>query len=301
MINAEHKDRLFCFIFGREENRHWTLSLYNAVNHSSHTDPDLIEITTMDDVLYMGMKNDVSFIISNTMSIYEQQSTYNPNMPLRELMYTARLYDKYVHANRLNIYGSTLIPLPIPKLVVFYNGKEQREDQILRLEDAFYIGRDGSLKDTEQVSDITVRVRMLNINYGQNKALLDACRPLAEYAWLIDQIRSHARDMSIDNAVDHAISSMPVSSVLRPFLIGNRAEVKQMCITEYNEAETMQLFREQERREGHREGLREGRQEGIRGTIQILRGLGLSDPQIKSAIMQQYDLSDETADDYIYR
>lgn len=75
MINAEHKDRLFCFIFGREENRHWTLSLYNAVNHSSHTDPDLIEITTMDDVLYMGMKNDVSFIISNTMSIYEQQST----------------------------------------------------------------------------------------------------------------------------------------------------------------------------------------------------------------------------------
>lgn len=248
----------------------------------------------MDDVLYMGMKNDVSFIISDTMSVYEQQSTFNPNMPLRQFMYTARLYDRYIHANRLNIYGSTLIPLPIPKLVVFYNGKEQREDQILRLEDAFSVGG-GFPEDEEHSPDISVRVRMFNINYGQNSALMDACRPLAEYAWLIDQIRGHARNMSIDDAVDHAIDAMPEASLLRPFLIGNRAEVKQMCITEYNEAETMQLFKEQ----GRIEGRREGRIEGIRGTVQILRGLGLDDAQIKSSIIEQYGLSPESADTYL--
>ena len=70
MINTKHKDRLFCFLFGREENKRWTLSLYNAVNHSFHTDPDSIQITTMEDILYMGMKNDVSFIITDIMSIY---------------------------------------------------------------------------------------------------------------------------------------------------------------------------------------------------------------------------------------
>ena len=101
--------------------------------------------------------------------------------------------------------------------------------------------------------------------------------------------------MSIDDAVDHAINAMPETSVLRTFLIGNRAEVKQMCITEYNEAETMQLFKEEERREGRREG----RIEGIRGTIQILRGLGLDDAQIRSAIIQQYELTAETADSYL--
>ena len=119
MINTKHKDRLFCFLFGREENKRWTLSLYNAVNHSFHTDPDSIQITTMEDILYMGMKNDVSFIITDIMSIYEQQATYNPNMPVRERMYAAKLYDKYIHENKLNIYGDTLVALPIPKLVVF--------------------------------------------------------------------------------------------------------------------------------------------------------------------------------------
>ncbi len=106
MINTEHKDRLFCFLFGSERNRQWTLDLYNAVNHSAYTNPDDIQITTMDDVIYMGMKNDISFLITNKMNIYEQQSTFNPNMPLRKLMYAARLYDKYIHANKLNIYGT---------------------------------------------------------------------------------------------------------------------------------------------------------------------------------------------------
>ena len=83
--NREYKDRLFNFIFGREENREWTLSLYNAINGSDHTDASLIEFNTLGDVLYMGMKNDTSFILSNRMSVYEHQSSYNPNMPVRML------------------------------------------------------------------------------------------------------------------------------------------------------------------------------------------------------------------------
>lgn len=108
MINTKYKDRLFSFIFGRPERKEWTLSLYNAVNGSSHTDPEEIEIVTMEDILYMGMKNDMSFLITDTANMYEQQSTYNPNMPVRKLMYAARLYDRYIHVNRLNIYSTKL-------------------------------------------------------------------------------------------------------------------------------------------------------------------------------------------------
>lgn len=197
----------------------------------------------MGDVLYMGMKNDVSFIIADTISIYEQQSTFNPNMPLRGLMYAARLYDKYVHVNKLNIYGSSLVPLPVPKLVVFYNGVQDKADGILELKDAFQA-------DPYDTADISVRVRMLNINYGQNNGLLKGCRPLSEYAWLIQRIREYGKDMDIEAAVDLAIDEMPAGYEIRPFLAGNRAEVKQMCITEYNEMETMQMFKEQGRREG---------------------------------------------------
>lgn len=86
-INSKHKDRLFSFLFGNHEHREWTLSLYNAVNGSAYDNPDDIQITTIEDVIYMGMKNDVSFLISDMLNIYEQQSTFNPNMPVRLLMY----------------------------------------------------------------------------------------------------------------------------------------------------------------------------------------------------------------------
>ncbi len=179
----------------------------------------------------------------NTVSLYEQQSTYNPNMSLRGFMYAARFYDKYIHEHKLNIYGTELIMLPVPRLVVFYNGTDEMDDTVLELKDAFRPAVE---------SDISVRVRMVNINYGKNRELLDACRPLSEYAWLIDRIREYKNDMGIEDAVDRALNEMPQEYEIRPFLMGNRAEVKQMCITEYNEAETMQMFKAEGRKEGRK-------------------------------------------------
>lgn len=243
-INKEHKDRLFSFLFGSEANREWTLSLYNAVNKTSFTDPEEIQFTTIEDAIYMGMKNDLSFMLCYVMNIYEQQSTYSPNMPVRQLMYAGKLYDKYIQTNHLNIYGKKMVRLPIPKLVVFYNGKEKKEDTVLKLSDAFR-------EESRTVEpDIEVRVRMLNINFGKNQEMMENCKPLKEYAWLVERIRRNRKKMDIEAAVDKAIDEMPGEFVIRQFLIGNRAEVKDMCITEYNEAETLQMIREEGRTEG---------------------------------------------------
>lgn len=247
MVNSKYKDRLFSFIFGNAQRKDWTLSLYNAVNHSSYTNPEDITIMTMEDVLYMGMKNDLSFLITNIINMYEQQSSYNPNMPVRKLMYAARMYDRFIHQNKLNIYGTKLIPLPVPKLVTFYNGKDDKEDEILELKNAFHTN-DGKPIDAE--ADIEVRVKMININYGKNKELMTACKPLFEYAWFIDRIRNYGKTMDIEIAVDNALNDMPENFEIKRFLIANKAEVKQMCLTEYNETETMELFREEGRAEG---------------------------------------------------
>ncbi len=152
MINKEHKDRLFCFIFGQDGHKDWTLSLYNAVNGTTYSNPEEIEITTMQDVIYMGMRNDVSLLLQWTMSIYEQQSTYCPNAPVRELMYLGKLYDKYIHRKGLNVYGSKQLVLPVPKLVVFYNGtRNQPDEKIIKLSDSFPENTAGS--------DVEVSVR----------------------------------------------------------------------------------------------------------------------------------------------
>ncbi len=247
-VNNKYKDRLFNFIFGKPENKKWTLSLYNAVNHSSYSNEDDVEITTIQNVLYLGMHNDTSFLISDTMNVYEQQSTYNPNMPLRQMQYVGNLYDSYIAKHKKNKYGSKLIMLPAPKLVVFYNGKAEKEDErILKLSDSF----PPEYKDD---ADIEVKVRMLNINYGHNRELLDACKPLYEYSWFIDTIRENCKCMNITEAVSKAINAMPDTYAIKAFLKNNKEEVTGMLDTEYNEAEAMELFKQEGREEGREEG-----------------------------------------------
>ena len=241
-VNRKYKDRLFNFIFGKEENREWTLQLYNAVNNSNYTDESLIEFNTLKDVLYLGMINDTSFLISDILSVYEHQSSFNPNMPLRMLEYVCELYTGYVKSNKNNKYGSKLIRLPLPKLVVFYNGKKRTKDEvILKLSDSFP-------KDTDKEADIEVKVRMININHGRSEAIMRACKPLDEYSWFIKEIelnllKQTSRDLH--KAVEEAINSLPSSFLIRDFILANATEVDGMLDREYNEAEVKELFKQE--------------------------------------------------------
>ena len=249
--NTKHKDRLFKFIFGNPEHKDWTLSLYNALNGSHYTDPEDIEFNTIEDVIYMGMKNDVSFLVMDamTMNIWEHQSSVNPNLPVRFLMYAGQLYDKYMTQKRLYRYGKKLHRLPKPKCICFYNGTDkQPEEKILRLSEAFG-ANDG---------DIEVIVRMLNVNYGCNMALMETCRVLHDYSEFIYGIRQNQKSgMNLGEAVDASVELMSADSLLKKFLVSHRAEVKGMYLTEYDEEEERKLGREEAREEGREEGIRE--------------------------------------------
>ena len=262
----EYKDRLFSFIFGREENKEWTLSLYNAVNGSHYTDSSQIKITTIKEVLYMGMHNDVSFILANELSLYEQQSTYNPNMPVRQFLYAAKLIEQYLEPIKRKLYWKSLQKIPAPKLIVFYNGTDEHPDEtLLKLSDAYPDGVKG---------DIEVTVRMLNINVGRNKAIFEACKPLQEYTWLVDRIRTYSKQMSREDAIDKTLAEIPDGFQLKHLLLQHKAEVKGMILTEYDEEDVMNGFREEGREEGVKEGREEGVKEGLKeGIIYTLIGL----------------------------
>lgn len=290
MINREYKDRLFSFIFGREENREWTLSLYNAVNGSSYPDPAEIEFNTIDSILYLGMHNDLSFIIRYDMNLYAHQSTFNPNMPLRELMYLGQLYSKYVTQNKLNIYGRTRVRIPMPKIMVFYNGKEDADDEtILELKDSFYEGADASK------SDVAVRVRMLNIHSDRNRAIMERCRPLYEYAAFTDNVYKYRESMEIESAVNQALDEMPDDWLIKGFLSANRAEVVEMCLTEYNEEETMEMFKE----EGRKEGRAEGRDEGVQAVVKTCKTLGASSHDAAENLISTMGYSENEANELV--
>ncbi len=254
--SEEYKDRLFSFIFGNEAHKEWTLSLYNAINGTSYDNPDDISIETIRQVLYMGMHNDVAFIIADQLSLYEQQSTFNPNMPLRMLEYTANLFEKYIKREALNKYGHRQIMLPVPRLVVFYNGLEEKENEMaLHLSDAF-------APEHRDSADISVTVRMININKGHSQGLMNSCQPLDEYAWSVDSVRQYKKTENLEAAIDKTLDSMPDSFLIKPFLEEHRAEVKNMLLTEYNEAETLEMFKRDYLAEGRAKGRAEGRAEG---------------------------------------
>ena len=281
-VNKKHKDRLFRMLFGDECHKENLLSLYNAVNNTKYDNIQDLEITTMEDCIYIRMKNDVSVLFEHVLSLYEHQSSYNPNMPLRGLMYFGHLYDKYIESNDLYIYGKKLIKIPTPQYIVFYNGDDMEEDEIkLRLSDAF--------EDTSVANEFEWTATVKNINIGRNQELMEKCSTLREYAILIDRIKKYIKIYKdLKTAIDKAIDECIKEGILRDFLEKHRAEVYDVCLTEYDEeraakallAEGVEIGLEQGRSEGleqgRSEGLEQGRSEGLeQGRTEMLEKINI--------------------------
>jgi hypothetical protein len=229
------------------------------------------------------MKNDVAFLVDDSfLTLWEQQSSYNPNMPLRGLMYFGNLYSRYIEENGLNIYGSKLVRIPTPQYIIFYNGMAERASiEKLRLSDAFiHPCNKGEFEWT---------ATMYNLNRGKNDELLEKCKPLADYMEFINRIRQNQKDgYSVEDAVDIAIDTCIEDGVLADFLRIHRAEVRDMCITEFNqdvyEKGLLQEGIEEGIEKGLEKGLKEGRQAATQAAICNMIRYGVK----KEVILQDY-------------
>lgn len=261
-LNRNYKDRLFRLAFQEKKD---LLDLYNAVSGRQYTNPDDLIITTLADAIYLGMKNDISFLVSDVLNLYEHQSSFNPNMSVRGLNYFADTYREYIDRNGFDIYGEKLIRLPMPQYIVFYNGTKEEPDRIeLRLSDAFLC------QNPEEKGCLECRATMININYGHNKELMDRCRRLKDYAVFVSRIRNNEkRGMALDEAVKQAVHSCIEEGILADILKKNRAEVCNLILYEYDEQRQLAIAREGAMKAGREEGRIEGRMEGrIEGRIE---------------------------------
>lgn len=222
-VNRKHKDRFFCFLF---QDKVALLALYNAINGTSYENPDDLTINTLEDVLIMGMKNDISFLVGDTMNLYEHQSTYNPNMPLRGLFYIADLLRGYIATEKLDIYSGSMVKVPFPRYVVFYNGDMNRPDrEILKLSDSYYPKSEGPALELICI--------LLNINEGHNCELMEKCPRLREYARLISCIRENTgKGYQIEEAIRRAMDTCIAENVLAEFLRKHREESFHMLLRE---------------------------------------------------------------------
>ena len=253
--------------------RNELLKLYNAINGTSYDDPDLLQVNTLENAVYMSMQNGVSFIIDMRLNLYEHQSTYSPNLPVRYLLYVADVYSDYT--KDMNLYGTKAVKLPTPRFVIFYNGQaEQPDRKELKLSELF------SIPDADP--SLELKAVMLNINKGHNRKLMETCRTLQDYAEYTFRVREYAAEMPLDEAVEQAITECISEGILADFLRKNRAEAKKVSIYEYDEERHMRQTREEGMEEGYANGFSQGIEQGITQTvINLLKSGFLTDIQIR--------------------
>ncbi|MFR5337166.1 MAG: hypothetical protein ACLTH0_12765, partial [Blautia producta] len=291
-LNRKYKDRLFRFIFSDKGN---LLQLYNAINDSHYNNPDDLVITTIDDVVYMGMKNDLSFIIDDIMSLYEHQSTHSPNLPLRGLFYFSAMYRNYIEPMKQKLYTDSPLRIHFPVYLVFYNGSmEEPERKEIPLSDLFIQNGKGLQPALECTA------LLLNINVGHNQELMEKCRILKEYAQFIHTIRSKISvGLPFQEAVETAVEDCISQNILSEILRKNKAEVIDMILTEYDENEFREFLKEDSWKKGHEAGVQDGIKTGIREIIRTFTELQLPKEQLLDKLTNSFSLSVEEAEEYI--
>ena len=250
-VRRSAKDRLFRFLFDKD--REALLQLYNALNGTDYRDASALQVVTIESAVYVVMKNDLAFILAGTLNLYEHQSTYNSNMPVRFLIYLAEEYQKLIEQAESSLYGTKQIPLPTPQCVVFYNGEKQApEEEVLRLSDAFI--------NRNREADVELKVRMLNINYGYNRELMDRCHVLEEYAQFVEVSRQFMADgLTVKEALEQAIQYCMEHGILYETLRDYRAEVLGMLLEGFD----VDKYERTIRKEGMEEGIKQGIEQGI--------------------------------------
>ena len=243
--NEKYRDTVFRMLVN---DREVALEIYNAMNDSDYDDPEEVVVTTLENAVYMGVRNDASFIMASQLMLYEQQSTVNPNMPLRYLEYVACLMAALTYD--ANIYGRRLIRLPEPRFVIFYNGDEVVPERYeMRLSDAY-----------ENKSDdpaLELKVDVININKGYNEGLMAKSPTLHQYMEFVDTVRLYQEIYPFEDAMSFAIEHCIKEDILADFLRKNRAEVLRMSIFVYDQEKHIRQEKDESWGEGRESMLRE--------------------------------------------
>lgn len=323
----QYKDNVFCLLY-RDKNN--LLDLYNGLNDTNYTNVDDLTVTTLKGGVYMKYKNDASFVFGQDLYMFEQQSSRNPNMPLRFLHYLSDVYRQMY--NNSDLHRSTMLKIPVPHFVTFYNGKQPLEaESILRLSDMYEKNID--------CPELELMVRVININTDNNAGnksrtfnsnindnsvsnsnihtysseFLSKCETLKDYMIFVNKVRvkTDVEKIDIRTAVTEAVDECIAENVLSEFFRNHREEVITVSIYEYDEEGHLEIVKEEGRQlgiaEGKQLGLAQGRQigfnegkqleltKGINAFIKLCKDMNLSDDDTVNKLIEDYQLSKDEA------
>ncbi|MCL1853916.1 MAG: Rpn family recombination-promoting nuclease/putative transposase, partial [Peptococcaceae bacterium] len=247
--NRQYKDSLFTLLFDQPDKM---LELYNAITGKNLPASTPVQIATLPDALFMGRKNDLAFLIEDLLIVLsEQQSTLNENMPLRALMYIARIYENLLD-NKM-IYRQKLVKIPKPEFYVLYNGKESSADRkTLRLSEAF---QDPPFASASGGS-LELEIPIININKGYNEDVVQRSRHLNGYVAFVTKVRElENTGLGLEDSLAKAVHYCLANGILAEFFSGISGEVLNMLTAEFNLEEAKAIWQEEAFEAGEARGI----------------------------------------------
>jgi hypothetical protein len=279
--NIRHKDSVFSKLFSNPE---ILRELYSAIEGIDVPKDAIIDINTLSGALFMKQINDLSFTINDRIVVLiEHQATINQNIPLRVLMYIARVYEKIIE-NR-DIYHRKLIKIPTPEFIVLYNGKEECPDHYeLSLSSAFKDTKGLKLTGSENFP-LELVVQIYNINQGRNMEMLKRSENLNGYSFFIGKVNEYKGNLSLDESVRNAVGYCIEHGILKDFLEEHGSEVINMLFDDISVEEIAEIRAEDAREEGIEQGIQLGLEEAHKYFLSLL-DQGLSPEEIKQRLAQ---------------
>lgn len=240
-VAVKYKDNVFCMLYRNKKN---LLELYNALNNSNYTNVDDLQVTTLNGGSYMKYKNDASFVLNMSLYMFEQQSSRNDNMPLRFLHYLSDVY-REMFSNDL-LHRRTMIKIPVPYFVTFYNGREKWNDDELTLDKMF----------ERNVENPKVNLKVDVIDINGDAEILNKCTSLRGYMTFVEKVR-HKTDvekLDVKEAVTEAMDECIDEDILVDFFEEHREEVVEVSIYDYDEEKVRKTLADEAREEGIEQG-----------------------------------------------
>jgi predicted transposase/invertase (TIGR01784 family) len=271
--NIKFKDSLFRSLFSKPEPLR---QLYSALTGVTIPEDVPITINTLEDVLFMGRKNDISFLIGDALVVlFEHQSTINPNMPLRMLDYIVPIYEKII--DERDRYSETPLELPRPVFFLLYNGEKSLPAiTTLKLSDLF---KEASvfLSPEMQTLSLELVVTVININSEENAELLEKCTLLKAYVIFVRKVREYKKQTgSLEEGIKLAIKYCCENDILKEYLEEHSVEVTNMLTIEWNQETALAVRFEDGKKEGKEEVARNALAEGASFEfVQRITGLGI--------------------------
>lgn len=284
--NREYKSDVFTMLVEVPE---YALEIYNVLNNSHYDNPKELQIMKLEKGVLLSIRNDASFVVDSYLNLYEHQSTYNPNMPLRFLIYFSNLLLDMVKEQEYDLFGRKQIPVPTPKFVVFYNGLEKRPaKEVMHLSDAY--------EHREESYDLDLTCLVYNINPGYNKDIQERSRVISGYTAFVEKVRTYEREeAALKDAVERAIDECISEDILAEFFKEHRAEVVNMAALDFTFERREKLIRRDSLEEGIAQGISQGIAQGISqgGTIKLISLISRKLKKGKTAAVIAEELDEE--------